>query len=139
MARRKKKDTRDVYASLDSGDRFFARIYPGMIASKAYQNLSLGAKQFYILCRCQACSKEGRQVLFNHGKEYGITYNENDFVFPASHLERFGIKRQNSTKYFKELEKAGFIEKKEENKSLKRVNVYSFSSKWKTFHCASER
>ncbi len=130
---RKRKDNRDLYASLDADDRTFTRIYPGLITSQAYQNLSLGAKHFYVLCRCQAASKEGRQVLFNHGKEYGIQYGESDFVFPASHLEKFGIKRQNSWKYFKELEETGFIEKREENKHLKRVNVYSFSTRWKQF------
>lgn len=128
---KKRKDNRDLYASLDADDRTFTRIYPGMIKSQAYQNLSLGAKHFYVLCRCQAASKEGRQVLFNHGREYGIRYDENDFVFPASHLEKFGIRRENSWRYFKELKEGGFIEKKEGNKPLKRVNVYSFSTRWK--------
>lgn len=139
MARRKKVN-RDIYASRDCDDRAFTRIYPGLITSEAYKRLSLGARQFYVLCRVQACSKEGRQVLFNHGSEFGIQYDlERDFVFPASHLERFGVRRQNSWKYFKELERAGFIELKEKNKHMKKVNVYTFSSKWKTFCCASVR
>ena len=34
-------------------------------------------------------------------------------------------------KYFKELENAGFLTKKEKNKHMKKVNVYSFSDRWK--------
>ena len=133
------KKNRDIMASLNDSDRSFTRIYPGLIRSRAYHSLSLGAKQFYLLCRVQACSKEGRAVLYRHGKEFGVEYDTNCFVFPASHLETFGIRRQNSTKYFHELEEKGFVDRVENNKHMKKVNVYRFSARWKLFHCESVR
>lgn len=128
--RRKKPKYRDYNASVGEND-FFGTVYVGMIRSAAFQKMSLGARYFYILCRVQAKSTDGRACLHNHGKEFGLIYTENDFVFPASHLKKSGIDRSNASRYFKELEAAGFIEKKEKNKSLKKVNVYSFSSRWK--------
>jgi len=130
MSRAKKPKYRDVYASIGSKD-YFGTIYDGMCRSEVYQSLSIGARHFYTLCRVQAKSSHGKSCLYKHGEEYGITYTEADFVFPASHLNMYGIDRSNACRYFKELEAAGFIEKKEKNKHMKRVNVYSFSNRWK--------
>jgi hypothetical protein len=130
MSRSKKPKYKDPYASI--GDRdYFGTLYDGMCRSKAYQSLSIGAKQFYTLCRVQAKSTHGKSCLYKHSEEYGITYTEHDFVFPASHLNMYGVDRSNASRYFKELEAAGFIDKKEKNKHIKKVNVYSFSNRWK--------
>ena len=129
MGRRKKK-WRDLKASLGDADTF-GTLYVSMCKSKAYQNLSLGAKHLYDMCRVHSTSKECKQCLYKHGEEYGITYSEYDFVFPAAHLAEYGIDRRNAVRYFNELEAAGFIVKKEKNKPMKKVNVYSFSDKWK--------
>lgn len=126
----KKTKFRDSYASVGNND-YFGTIFDGMCRSKAYQSLSIGAKQFYTLCRVQAKSTHGRRCLYNHGEEFNDTYSENDFVFPAKHLELYGVHRANAFKYFRELEKAGFIDKKEKNKHMWKVNVYSFSKRWK--------
>lgn len=129
MGRRKKK-YRDVFASVGNND-YFGTIYDGMLQSKAYKSLSIGAKQFYTYCRVQSQSTHGKRCLYMHGKEFNDTYSENDFVFPASHLALYGLDRSNAFKYFKELEQAGFIDKKEKNKHIQKVNVYSFSNRWK--------
>lgn len=130
MSRSKKPKYKDLYASIGDKD-FFGTIYDGMCRSKAYQSLSIGAKHFYTLCRVQAKSTHGKSCLYKHSEEYGITYTEHDFVFPASHLTMYGVDRSNASRYFKELEAAGFIDKKEKNKHMKKVNVYSFSNRWK--------
>lgn len=130
MSRSKKPKYKDLYASVGDKD-FFGTIYDGMCKSKKYQALSIGAKQFYTLCRVQAKSSHGTSCLYKHGAELGITYTEHDFVFPASHLKMYGFDRSNASRYFKELIAAGFINIKESNKHMKKVNVYSFSNRWK--------
>ncbi len=131
MGKGKKPEFKDVNASINGKD-FFGTIYDGMIQSKAYQELGIGAKHFYTLCRVQSQSPQGTSCLYMHGEKYKRKYDKKcDFVFPASHLEKYGIKRQNARKYFKELEAAGFITIKENNQKQKIVNVYSFSNKWK--------
>ena len=131
MGRNKKSNYHDVNASIGNKD-FFGTIYDGMLKSKEYQSLSIGAKQFYTLCRVQSQSPQGTSCLYQHNIKYNRNYEKSkDFVFPASHLLAYGIKRQNALKYFKELEAAGFIITKERNQKQKIVNVYSFSDKWK--------
>lgn len=130
MSRSKKSKYKDLYASTDDKD-FFGTIYDGMCRSKAYQALNIGARQFYTLCRVQAKSTHGKSCLYQHGNEFGVEYTENDFVFPAKHLAMYGIDRSNANHLFEELEAAGFIDVKEKNSHRKRVNVYSFSKRWK--------
>lgn len=110
----------------------YGTIFESMLKSDAYKRLSPTAKALYICCRVQSQSKDGRECLYRHGKEYGIEYNHNiDFVFPAKHQEKYTKGRQNNDKYFKELIAAGFIIKREKNNYRFKVNVYSFSDKWK--------
>lgn len=131
MSKAKKKPRyTDKNASLGGRD-YFGTIYDGMFQHPKFQSLTCGAKLFYCFCRVQAKSEHGRSCLYSHGKEYGITYTDADFVFPASHLEKYGYDRSNANRYFNELQKAGFLTKKEKNKHMKKVNVYSFSDRWK--------
>ncbi len=131
MTRSKKPKYKDIYASVDANDKYFGTLFGGMLKSEAYQKLSLGAKQFYTYCRVQAKSSEGTSCLYKHGEECGENYTDHDFVFPAKHLEEYNIKRSNANRYFNELIAAGFIEIREKNKHRKKVNVYSFSTRWK--------
>ncbi len=130
MSRKRTPKYRDVFASVAERDTF-GTVFDGMLQHEAFKALSIGAKLFYVYCRVQSKTSRGKACLYKHGNEYGIIYNENDFVFPASHLKDYKIDRSNATRYFYELEKAGFIEKKERNNHIKKVNVYTFSSKWK--------
>lgn len=120
----------DVYASNKSDDNY-GTVFNSMCQSKAYQNLPIGARQFYVLCRVQSMSAHGKACLYKHSEEYGRLYHERDFVFPSSHLKRYGVDRSNACKYFRLLVEAGFIEIRECNKHIQKVNVYSFSDKWK--------
>lgn len=131
MAKRKAKKYRDINASISIDDTY-ATIFDSMLKSKAFIDLSPTAKVLYICCRNQAQSKAGKESLLKHCKEFNnyIEYGI-DFVLPAKHLEEYGIDRRNADRYFKELIAAGFIIKKEINKYTFKVNVYSFSSKWK--------
>lgn len=130
MSRGKKPKYKDTFASV-KGEDYFGTIYDGMCKSNKYKQLSLGARHFYTICRVQARSRHGKSCLYKHGDDFGIKYTENDFVFPASHLKMYGYDRSNAGKYFRELMAAGFIVKKEGNKTIKKVNVYSFSDGWK--------
>lgn len=126
----KKNYKSDYNASVGKDDKF-GMMYDGMAKSEAYQKLKCGEKLFYIICRIQARSKQGTTCLYKHSAENGKNYSENDFVFPAEHMELYGYDRSNGGKYLKALVEAGFIEEKENNKHRYKVNVYSFSSKWK--------
>lgn len=131
MSKKKNKQPYcDIRACLGVKDRF-GTLYDGMCTSKAYIELSIGAKQFYTLCRVQAQSARGKACLYKHAEEFGISYNDHCFVFPSSHLEKYGYDRSNAVKYFNELVAAGFIKKLERNKHLKKVNVYEFIEDWK--------
>lgn len=129
MSRKKQKFT-DCAASLGASD-YFGTVFDGMCQSKAYQSLNLSARHFYTLCRVQARSPHGRACLYRHGEEFGVTYTDRDFVFPSKHLQLYGVDRGNAHKCFRKLIEAGFIEKREGNKHMKKVNVYRFSEKWK--------
>lgn len=128
----KKNKYKDPWASVAESENF-GTLFEGMLKSTQYQSLSLGAKNFYCYCRVQARTRECKSTLYAHGKAQNTSYDEmRDFVFPAVHLREYGIQSSNACKYFKELIKSGFIDKKEDNKHRKKVNVYSFSNRWKT-------
>lgn len=129
---RKKKQTYcDKMASIGEKD-YYGTLFDSMCKSSQYQSLSIGARHFYTLCRVQAKSTHGTSCLHKHAQEYGRTYSEYCFVFPAKHLSMYGIDRANASRYFKELENAGFIKKVEKNNNQQKVNVYEFSCEWKT-------
>lgn len=132
MAKKKKFHICPVFSCDTLKDRFLL-LYVSQIRSKAYTELSLSAKQLYIVMRVHAHSEEGRACLAMHGKETGIEYDpEIYFVFPASHQRMYGYKdRRNVDRYIKELERAGFIIRYEVNWNLRKVTVYKFVSDWK--------
>ena len=133
MAKKKKFHICPVFSCDTLKDRFLL-LYVSQIRSKAYTELSLSAKQLYIVMRVHAHSEEGRACLAMHGKETGIEYDPDIFfVFPASHQRLYGYKdRRNVEKYMRELNAAGFIKKVESNWNLRQVTVYQFVSDWKT-------
>lgn len=128
---RKKSYKSDFFASTGADDRF-AMVYDGMLSSDAFKHLSCGLRLFYIACRVQARSKQGTSCLYKHGQESGTVYDEHCFVFPASHMQRYGYHRANGNKLLQALIEKGFIEKVESNKARFKVSVYRFSSRWKT-------
>lgn len=131
MGRKRKDRFKDANASVKASD-YYGTIFDSMCRSGAYQRLSVGARQFYTICRVQARSKAGRACLYAHGNEFGNTYNPDTyFVFPAKHQEAYGYDRRNGNHYLQELEKAGFIKKIESNNHIKKVNVYKFIDEWK--------
>lgn len=130
MSRRRKQTYYDRMASAGAKDHF-GTLYDGMCKNRQFQALSVGARLFYVLCRVQSKSTQGTSCLYKHGKEENITFSEYDFVFPSSHLQQYGIDRSNANRYFKQLEETGFIEVKENNQHRRKINVYSFSDKWR--------
>ena len=131
MPRVKKNKILD-YSGAETNEPF-GRVYSSVMKSEQYRSLSIGARQLYCCCRAQESSRKGRQCLFRHGAEDGNdSYVEyRDFVFPAKHLSEYDIERSNAVKWFRELEDAGFITIREKNKHRRKVNVYSFSDKWR--------
>ena len=119
---------RDYLATGGGGN--YGIIYEDMLKHPVYKSLSLGAKQFYTICRIQARSKASTQCLYKHGVETGVEYDTSCFVLTSKHLEQYGYRRNHSTRYFNELIEKGFIERVENNAHRHKVNVYRFSRKW---------
>lgn len=124
----------DPTAMIETGEnRRYGTIGVKMMQSPIFRSLSAGAQRMYLCCRCQAQSVEGRKCLHEHGKAEGVEYNpDTHFVFPAKHMDLYGIDRGNGSRWLKELVTKGFIKKVESNKHRQKVNVYSFSIAWRT-------
>ena len=130
MARKKKAQYSDYFASSEPNDRF-GTIFESMCVNERFKKLSPVLKWFYVLCRVESRTVEGAACLYKHAQKEGTKYTCNCFVFPAKHQEKYGIDRRHGTKYFKALIDAGFIEIEENNYHRRNVNVYRFSAKWK--------
>lgn len=130
MGKRKKPKYCDTNASLIKNENY-GTLFPSMLKSEQYKNLTIGERNFYNLCRAHWKTRECQQCLYNHAKEFGTSYLEDCFVFPSKHLREYGIDRANATRYFDRLVERGFLERVESNKSIQKVNVYKFSRKWK--------
>ena len=133
MGRRSKgteKPPKDIYASTKATDTF-GMIFDSMLQCERFQELRNRTKWMYVLCRVQARSADGKRALYKHAETEGRTYPLNSFVFPAAHMERYGMLKQNGSKELKELETAGFISILENNSHRKKMNVYQFSENWK--------
>jgi hypothetical protein len=126
-----KKKYHDICASRVAYENY-GTMYESLRTSGAFQSLTIGAQLFYADCRIQYMSNGGKACLHKHAQECGREYDEHCFVFPSSHLQRYGYDRSNASKYIKQLVAAGFIEIVENNKPRKKVNVYRFVETWKT-------
>ena len=119
----------DAYATREPADTY-GTIYKDMYTCEAFKRLSPSAKHLYACCRIQA--RSGGKALFKHAEAEGTYYPpERCFVFPRTTAEAFGFSRGHIKELFAELIAAGFIEVLEQNKHRFRVNVYSFSDRWK--------
>lgn len=126
-----------VYASRKVKDNF-APIYVDMLESEQYQSLSSAQQAFYLACRVQAVSEQGRRAIHKfcdrEGKSYGTDLEDKSklfFVFPASHMRRFGIDSGNGSRMIKALIQRGFVEIVEANGHRHKMNIYRFSDRWK--------
>lgn len=134
MSKGRKQTFKPPYsASCAQGNQLdpFGIVCESMCKTKAFQDLPPSVKVMYVYCRVQSMSVDGRRCLYQHAKQYERTYSTDCFVFPASHMERFGLDRRNAKKQINHLVNAGFLEIVESNRQQKVVNVYCFSSKWK--------
>ena len=108
----------------------FARMYASLTKSRAYRDLTLGARQFYCVCRVHAASPEGRRLLAAIGRNRRKDYDfDMEFAFPTTALKEYGYSNAEASRYFKQLEKAGFVSNVERyyNRS---ANIWRFVSKW---------
>ena len=131
MPRKKTVPKPDLYASADTKDVRFGRIYPGQLQSEAFKKLPLGTRYFYLLCRAQEQSDEGRRSLYKHAAEYGREYPEGCFVFPASAAAEYGFDKGNASRHLQRLAEAGFIKIIEQNGPRHIINIYRFSDEWR--------
>lgn len=131
---RKKRSKADPTATMKDGDNF-GMIYASLIKSKAFKQLSGPAKQLYITLRVHANTKECRSCMYKHAESEGFEgmhYPETCFVFPGKQAALYGWSdRGNTRKYMKELQRAGFIKKYEDNGHRWLVTIYQFSGDWK--------
>ena len=139
---KKKASTKgiDTTASTNDNDTY-TMLFDSMIISDAFQKLTPNGKLMLLYCRNQKTCKVGRACLYELAKERAAMYNDNAlinkymtepyFVLPSKQLTRYGIDRRNATRYLKELEQQGFIEKVESNKGRYKTNLYKFVDTWK--------
>ena len=131
---RKKRSKADPTATMKDGDNF-GMIYASLLRSKAFNRLSMPAKQLYVTLRVHANTKECRACMYKHAEAEGhenMYYPETCFVFPGKQAAAYGYTdRSNTGKYMKELERAGFIRKYENNSHRWKVTIYQFSGDWK--------
>ena len=73
--------------------------------------------------------------MYKHAEAEGhenMYYPETCFVFPGKQAAAYGYTdRSNTGKYMKELERAGFIRKYENNSHRWKVTIYQFWGDWK--------
>lgn len=146
----------------NDGKRDFAMIKANLLQAEGFQELSRPAQLFYLTCCAHKNTEMQRQCLYKTLEEYhalldddiskydlqleaGQVKNCKDdkmyFVFPSSHLKLYGISPQYASKYKKELIQKGFIrvvgnEKGKGKANMdfsKRITIYAFTTKWKTF------
>lgn len=90
----------------------------------------MGTRQFYDVCRVHAASIEGRRLLAAIGKNRGEEYDFNMmFAFPTTALREYGYSNAEASRYFKQLEQAGFV-KNVERYYNRSANIWRFISDW---------
>lgn len=155
MGKSKTKIHKYLYNTDLSGK--FLMLPPEIFEEKAFQELSYGARQFYILLCVHKETDIQRACLYKALQEYnevcGLGLAEIDlkneampskrtkitsnyFVAPLKQLEVYGYKKSYITKLKKELIDKGFIRVVYAQKGRysgweKNVTVYQFSNKWK--------
>lgn len=135
LARSKKhKRYSDIFASSAGEKDNYGTMFESMLTSNTYKALSIGAKHFYTLCRVQAQSESGRRALYKLAEyeQRKQPYPQHFFVFPASHMRKYGVDDANGRKYMRELIACGFIVIKEDNSQRRIATIYAFSDLWKS-------
>ena len=143
MGRRKSTRGAPEWAVEDNPFSKFGFLYTDLLKSATFQALSTPARLFYLVCVGHSHDDTARACLRNHLKEDNafcdrptdtdIEYclQSGYFVFPAKQLREYGYERRHGWKLMDELIAAGFVEKMENNKTRRKVNVYRFSTRWK--------
>lgn len=156
MARRKEREIPPYLYESDAWSSF-GLITSDLLQSKAFQELSSAARQFYIVLAVNKATVDQRTCLFNtlHGYYKRMKIEKPDveiafeagtsrksyvkssmFVFPQVQAEAYGYSAARSSQLKKELENAGFIKACYNKKSraqarLKIPTVYEFIDDWK--------
>lgn len=143
MARKSTKQA-PVWAFESNPYSKYGFLYVDLMKSLKFQAMTKQAQLFYMVCLANYHDDVARASLKKHIREDNL-FNGRDefadidyylsngyFVMPAKHMEEYGYKRSNGCKLITELIDHGFVEKVENNKHRKKVNVYRFSAKWKS-------
>lgn len=119
-----------------------------LLKSPQYQSLSCAARQMLCVMIAHAHDEGAIKSLYNAILEldgllgletpktdienaiYGSSYRY--FVLPAKQVSRYGYSSAYSFKLRQELERKGFIETMVRQKRIKRVNIFAFSTNWKS-------
>lgn len=131
---RKKRTKADPTATMRYGDNF-GMIYASLVRSEAFADLSGAARQLYMILRVHAQTKECKACMYKHAEAEGyegMHYPETCFVFPGKQAALYGYHdKANVARTMKELQRAGFIKKYEDNSHRWKVTIYQFSGDWK--------
>lgn len=119
-----------------------------MLKSPQFQALSNPAKILYFTMTAHARDEKAIECLYKTISDLdallGLNTPQIDidravyqseykyFVFPKKQYERYGYDKRTVNKYKDELLQAGFISDPVRQASRRRVNIYEFSTNWKT-------
>lgn len=144
MARRKSTKQAPTWAVDNNPYSKYGFLYVDLMKSLKFQSMSKQAQLFYIVCLANYHDDVARASLKKHIRDDNLLAGRDEFtdvdyylsngyfVMPAKHMEEYGYKRSNGSKLLSELIEHGFIDKVENNKHRKKVNVYKFSTRWKS-------
>ena len=126
----------------------FGIVCTDLLKSPQFQALSNPAKVLYLTMTAHARDEKAIECLHNAIMDLDAllglktpkvdidrTVYQSDykyFVFPLKQYALYGYDRKTVNKYKNELVEAGFIEEAVKQVRLKRVNIYEFSTNWKT-------
>ncbi len=142
------KKTIPVWSYEDNPFSRFGIICTDMLKSPQFQSLSNPAKLLYLTMTAHARDEKAIECLHNAIMELdallGLSTPKVDidrivyqsdfkyFVFPLKQYEKYGFDRKTVNKYKDELLRSGFIENPVKQVHRLRVNIYGFSTNWKT-------
>ena len=126
MGKNKKTSNTAKWESTKAGAEHFTRIHDSLLISKAFTGLNARQRVLYIYMKSQYKGEKVTKDTPNGNKD--------QFRFNwAFQQEKYKLYTNKETFYkdIKALEESGFIICAENNRNLRKCNVYQFSDEWK--------
>lgn len=131
MSRKKKSYKPNPYLSVGGENDSFTLIYGSLLRSEAFKRLTAAEKHVAMCCFYQVQDQDSKRCLHELWKDSEKEVLSGYFVFPASHMAKYGINQGNGSRTLDKLCHVGFIKLIEQNKNRRLPNVYSLDDQWK--------